>query len=155
MNFLPAEQINFLQVMPEEMSFKISFFSSLYKMIHVHGSQRFVQGINKLNYVILQTRTYFGVKIMENCILTQKLRWGSDLPWCEPWTAEAMSQPQFWARLKICVLSICLFFMLRNAIFAHPCPGRTLQLRKIEKLFLFFALWLSSRRECQKEGRDW
>lgn len=76
MNFLREEQINFLQVTPEEMSFKISFFSSLNETIHVQGSQWFVQGINELNYVILQTRTHFGVKTMESCILTQKLsRW--------------------------------------------------------------------------------
>ena len=50
---LRTNQLSATDIVSQELRFKISFLSSLYKNIQVQDSQLFGQRINKLNYVTL------------------------------------------------------------------------------------------------------
>lgn len=110
---------------------------------------------NAVNYVIgeLISTTYSDVKPTENGNTIQNLyRW---FWWeLEPlilghWQAKQChslsSEPDCLHR-KLSVLNVCLFFMLKKVIFAHPRPGKIFQLRKmtLRSFVLLPIIWLSA-----------
>lgn len=132
--------------------------NSLFKFKAV--SQLIKELINSIVFILAKSHILVS-KPWKTVILSKICTGDSEMsirvPHSEPQQCHSLSSEPDCLQRKISVLNICLLFMQRKAILAHPCPGKTFQLRKMtlrSDFLLLLFIRVSANRGCQKEGRD-